>query len=197
MADTKSDEIDIFTEDEVGAAIVETYLSPSLRERVKIRPIGSDQAVARQLAAHYREDKKNCIAFVDGDKRTSGERLKRTVKTVLEDRVDDDFDSWIDTTLNFLPGDTWPERYIVESVMADANAVRTLSEMWEMPEDDICALLEKAYAAGKHQEFYSLASSINLELTSVRRELVLCQSKFKHNDPEQIREVTRRALHIS
>lgn len=59
----RSREVVVFTEDEVGATVVKSFLPQKIRERIKVVPIGSDQAILKQLAARYREQNDNCIAF--------------------------------------------------------------------------------------------------------------------------------------
>lgn len=186
MSGTPTQELDIFTEDEVGAAIVRNYLPVNIRERVNIYPIGSDQAVVRQVAAHYRIGRMNCIAFMDGDKRTEKRDHIEKAKVALESRVQDDFEEWIESVLDYLPGDTWPERYMVESVMSDGGS-EYLAEQWDLPKEDVYAILERSLTAGKHNEFYSISQEVGLELTNVRRDIVLCEAKLKPEDKVRIK----------
>ena len=69
LAGENSRELTIFMEDEVSEAILMDTMPLDIRERAKLLPIGSSDAVLRQLAARYREQRENCIAFLDGDKR--------------------------------------------------------------------------------------------------------------------------------
>lgn len=62
-------ELSVFTEDDVAAAFLTNSLPLEIRNRIHIIPIGSDQAVLKHLAAHYREEDYRFIAFLDGDKR--------------------------------------------------------------------------------------------------------------------------------
>lgn len=195
MAGISSQELDIFTEDEVGAAVVRNYLPANIRERVNIYPIGSDQAVVRQIAAHYRIDKLNCIAFMDGDKRTAKKDQISKAKSALESRVQDNFNGWIETVLDYLPGETWPERYMVESVMSEDGLIY-LAERWELQKEEVTAVLEKALAAGKHNEFYSISQAVGLELTNIRRDVILCEAKTKPDDKSRILNTVLKQLNI-
>ena len=195
MADTTTEEIDIFTEDVVGKAITEIYLPCCLRERVKIIPIGSDQAVVRQLAAHYREGKVNCIAIMDGDKRASKEQHNRGVKKALEDRVGEDCNSWIETALNYLPGCTWPERYMIETAIHE-NVSQELAQKWDLIPDEIDNIFERAITAGKHNEFYCISENIHLPLEIVRSDVITAIKAKKPSDPEQIIIKVKEALHL-
>lgn len=196
MADTRTEELDIFTEDEVGKSIVEVFLPCNLRERVKITPIGSDQAVVRQLAAHYREGKLNCLAFMDGDKHTAIEQHKRNTKKALEDRVNEDFDDWITSALNYLPGECWPERYIIEKATNEI-VCRELAEKWDATAEEITEFFEKALAAGKHNEFYSISESVHLDLEAVRNDIISLVKKTSPKAVSHVREKVKELLHVS
>lgn len=195
MAGMSSQELDIFTEDEVGAAIVRNYLPASIRERVNIYPIGSDQAVVRQIAAHYRIGRLNCIAFMDGDKRKIKAEHIVKAQIALESRVQDDFDKWIESVLDYLPGETWPERYMVESVMSDDGLIY-LSERWDLPREEVNVILEKALAAGKHDEFYCISQAIGLELTNIRRDVILCETKTNPDNKARILKTVLERLNV-
>lgn len=182
MAGISSQELDIFTEDEVGAAVVRNYLPANIRERVNIYPIGSDQAVVRQIAAHYRIDKLNCIAFMDGDKRTAKKDQISKAKSALESRVQDNFNGWIETVLDYLPGETWPERYMVESVMSEDRVLSIWQSDGSYRKKKLLRMLEKALAAGQTQRFYSISQAVGLELTNIRRDVILCEAKTKPDD---------------
>ena len=154
----ESKEIIVYTEDEMGKAIVEGSLPQNMRERIHIIPIGSDQAVLKQLSAKYREEKENCIAFLDGDKKEDVLKAKKQIKSHLEGRVNPDFDEWIEKRLLYLPGNEWPEKFLIDC--AAKTAVNELAERWQVAEEKLTQFLDMALVAGKHREIYDLANRL-------------------------------------
>ena len=180
-------ELAIFVEDEVGKSIIANTLPLRLRERVEIYTIGSDQAILKQIAARYRENKLNFIAFLDGDKRTECEAQIHQIKKHLETRIDneDSFQTIIQSRLCYVPGATWPEKSIIQFLLA-APDLNDLVARWDIPSEDITAFLETALTAGKHNEFFSLAKSLSLDENSVRNDCVKC---FKSKYPDECRYI--------
>lgn len=185
LSGCNSCELDVFVEDTVGQTFLQNCLHSGLRERVSIIPIGSDQAILRQIAAHYREDKHNYVAFLDGDKRTAFLSAKRTVENCLETRLNhtqEEFDEYINRRLNYLPGNEWPERVLVEFALKTDN-IEFLEQAWDACSDDIIAYLEEALTASKHSEFYQIASRLCLTESEVRRDLI---QFYKANNKDTI-----------
>ncbi|MEA2015078.1 MAG: AAA family ATPase, partial [Thermodesulfobacteriota bacterium] len=163
LAGANSRELDIFVEDGVGKLIFSEILPLNIRERIKVIPIGSSEAVVRQLAARHRESRDNCIAFLDGDQRNKINRLKTKIKTYLENRYncsEEEMDAWIDKRLHFLPGETWPEKWCIETA-SDQTDVSELAIMWGTDKVKIQELISVAAQAGKHNEFYSLHNNLH------------------------------------
>ncbi len=154
----ESKEIVVYTEDEMGKSIIEGCLPQDIRERIHIMPIGSDQAVLKQLSARYREKRGECIAFLDGDKRKNDIIARKQVINHLEGRVDKDIEEWLDKRLLYLPGEDWPEKYLVTS--AEKMIVGELAELWQLNIEKLEHFLDMAIMAGKHNEFYMLSSKL-------------------------------------
>lgn len=188
----KERELVIFTEDEVGKAVVLGTLSQTIRERVNVIPIGSDQAVLKQLCAYYREKKENCLAFLDGDKRKNKTEAKKQVKNHLEGRVGADFDEWIDKRLCYLPGTVWPEKYIV--TMGKNFAVKDLAQLWRIEQQELCGLLDDALMAGKHKEMYSLSESTSQNIAIIQNDIIRCLSNMKTEEFVQIEQAIEKVL---
>ena len=114
MAGENSNELDIFVEDDTAKNLIEIALSNETRLRVNFLVIGSSSAVTRQLTARYKNIKKGeCIAILDGDKSTKNESLYHNFLNMLESVDDKDAaESYIKDRLKFLPGITWPEKWI-------------------------------------------------------------------------------------
>ncbi len=172
-------EITIYTEDEVGKTIVLYMLPQNMRERVRIVPIGSDQAVLRQLCACYRDKNNACIAFLDGDKKSQMQQAKKQVWQMLEREKKDDVEAWLSTRLCYLPGDVWPEKYLL--TVGEDYAVKELVTSWRIDENTLVEYIQDAKRAGKHREFYRLAEKTSLDMTVVRTDIVrsLAQKDLK------------------
>ncbi len=179
----ESKEIVVYTEDDIGKAIVEGCLPQYIRERIHIEPIGSDQAVLKQLSARYREKKGDCIAFLDGDKRAQDNRLRKQVYNHLESRNCEDIDQWLNKRLFYLPGEVWPEKFLINS--AQILILKELAETWRVKEENLDNILDMAMTAGKHKELYNLSMSIaqnkSVILIDIIRMLAIkCQLEFSH-----------------
>ncbi len=177
LAGEKTEELTVFVEDEIGQAIVFNALTANIKKRINILPIGSDQAVLMQLAARYREQKYNCIAFLDGDKKASNKQSVRQVKKHLEDRFDcskEEMEQWIIKRLKYLPGSTWPENWLIQH--ASDHISKKLSKLWRISEEDILQGCDKAIMAGKHNEFYEISQTVpersNQIISDIVRNLV-------------------------
>jgi predicted ATPase len=98
LAGRSSGELTIFVEDAMGETILMDIMPLEVRERIGLLPIGSLDAVLRQLAARYRERREDCIAFVDGDKRSEHPSSMEKIKRYLETHyrcADDKMNEWI------------------------------------------------------------------------------------------------------
>ena len=165
-------ELIIYTEDQVGQDILDGFLPNDLLRRVHIVPIGSDQAVLKQLAAAYRIHNDACLAFCDGDKRGQYETAVKQVKNHLESRVNTDIDEWIHRHLQHLPGTIWPEKYLMDAVLHHPTVQEKLANIWKIEGKLDEELLECAMAAGKHSEFYMLAQQLSLNENQVRMDVI-------------------------
>ncbi len=150
-------ELTIFVEDDIAKEMIKTTLPVDLRIRVKIMPIGSDQAVLRQLCANYREGKNN-IAILDGDKRKIKSQLIKQFKKYLETTRIDNCAEWIESHLFFLPGEEWPEKFLVSAVQS--NILENIAHKWNIQKERAEEILDSALLAGKHNEFHSLQEAL-------------------------------------
>ena len=173
LAGQNTNELDVFVEDEVGKAIIINILPLHLRERLKIYVIGSDQAVLKQMAARYRENKINFVAFLDGDKRPAHNEQITQIKKHLETRIDNEthFQETIEARLCYIPGDTWPEMSILQCLLRTPD-LQPLAVRWDLPVEDVTAFLEQAIAAGKHNEFFHLSQLLSMDEASIRNDCI-------------------------
>ena len=168
------EELRVFVEDDVGKAFVENSLPLTLRDRINILPIGSDQAVLKHMAVHYRERNEAFISFLDGDKRTQTADAIKKIKNHLESRLnhsEDDFVSLMKSKLNYLPGDNWPEYELIKEALTAEN-YDFLVLSWDTTKEEVKSALEEALAAGKHNEFYTLSTKMCLKLDQVRSDII-------------------------
>lgn len=171
-------ELDILVEDEVAKAILVAVLPAGLRARVTITVIGSGTALARQLAAIYvRADKKPVLAVFDGDQLAKhGSNLKHARK--MAEKVADNFNLWYSASSVYLPGDTWPEAWLLQK---SREVVSDLAEMVGCSAGEMEEYIEYGLQAGKHNEFYEVAKHVGLERAACLQMFTLVVAKnFAH-----------------
>ena len=195
MAGQSTQELTIFTEDRAAEQIVRSFLPLESRERIEIFPIGSAEAVLRQIAARYREHKLNCIAFMDGDKRNERESHIEKVRNYLETHVGEDFESWICSIVHYLPGETWPERYIIEKADCE-EAINNLVDKWDATSERVHELLVAGKAAAKHSEIYTIAQRINQSQDLVWAEIIHAVKKASPEDAQVVTGPIGQALAV-
>lgn len=160
-------ELDIFVEDEVAQAILENTLANDLRARVNIMPIGSANALMQQLAARYKEQQnghaRDACVILDGDEqRLKSDRVKLfcdKLEAFKSQTAKETAESWASVRLAYLPGATWPEAWVLgqpHSVFAP------LAAEYGLTEPALHHAIEQAQLAGKHNEFWSLTTQLNL-----------------------------------
>lgn len=175
LSGTNAGEIDVFVEDGTASSVLEMFLPLSLRERICITPIGSSEAVLRQVAGRYLEKKDNCLAILDGDKHDEHNNSRKHVRTYVEGQFrisENEINKWIDNRLGYLPGDTWPEKWLIETAL-EQNSKEFLAAQWGSDEvGRIERALEDALNAGRHREFFTLQNEIQQPLEQVRADVI-------------------------
>ena len=127
---------------------------------VAITVIGSATALARQLAAIYvREEKRPTLAIFDGDQRSKQKDNFTHAKDMCE-KPKADFSEWFASHTDYLPGDTWPEAWLVQRA---AERIPALSSAVSCDADMLKDILEYGLQAGKHNEFYEIAKQLGVE----------------------------------
>lgn len=183
LAGENSNELDIFVEDGTAKRILELALSTDIRNRVNILSIGSSSAIARQLAARYKNVKEgDCIAILDGDKKDSFDETKTIFCNALETiTMNSDLENWLNQRLEYLPGDTWPESWILNEIKKGDCCF--LCSIINIDKDRLLGYIEESLLSGKHNEFYTLSNKVNLErdliISSCAKEVInLRQENF-------------------
>lgn len=153
-------EIDILVEDEVAKAILLATLPAALRSRAKFLVVGSATALARQLAAVYvRKDPKPILAIFDGDQHArENDNLKHAANMAENPR--DDFADWYRDRIVYLPGDSWPEEWLLQK---GSEVVIQMASVLGTDEAKLCDVIEYGRQAGKHNEFHEIAGHLGLE----------------------------------
>ncbi|AKB26636.1 hypothetical protein MSMTP_3167 [Methanosarcina sp. MTP4] len=183
LAGENSNELDIFVEDSTAKCLIESSLSNETRLRVNILTIGSSSAVIRQLAARYKNIKKGeCIAILDGDKYSKLVSLCNQFLKMLENAGDKEVaESYVKERLKFLPGDTWPEKWIFSELKQKygSELAAELSLDDSLDEVRLSGYLDEAIRAGKHNEFQTICQRTNLGMSDVKN--LFCRSAVKCN----------------
>ncbi|MDB5012769.1 MAG: hypothetical protein JWQ25_971 [Daejeonella sp.] len=166
MAEINSNELDIYVEDETAATILEAVLDLDLRKRLNIFPIGSYNAVCRQLGAAYNhpELRNKSIALLDGDQRGNFSTLINSMAKNMEITIPVEqtkFKDWVKEQLNFMPGKSWPEKWLLSNCLKLltpdlANTFGTNSEYLKNS-------FEEALEEEPHSEFYKLSSLLSIK----------------------------------
>jgi predicted ATPase len=163
MAAVTGQELDILVEDEVARSLLQSSLPAVVRSRVTITVIGSAAALARQLAAIYvRGEEKPTLAIFDGDQKAK-EQDNFTHAMKMAENVGDDFPDWFQSHITYLPGDTWPEAWIVQK---SVECIETICLLTSSDPDTLVDILEYGLQAGKHHEFFEISKHLGLDQTA-------------------------------
>lgn len=171
-------ELDIFVEDEVAKVIIQTCLQTSARSRTTISVIGSAGAVARQLAATYlRKADQMVLAVFDGDQRAFESKNRKHANDMTE-KFGTVFSDWYDARISYIPGDTWPESWLVQRAQ---EIIPELAPLLACQEGELGDILELGLQAGKHNEFFEIAARTGMSKQSCLQLIVsaVCQANQK------------------
>lgn len=153
-------ELEVFVEDEVAKSILLAALPTNIRSRITITVVGSATALARQLAASYvRKEKRSVIAIFDGDQRAKESDNKSHAQKMVENPRPD-FDEWFESRICYLPGETWPEAWLIQKA---GEAIDALSAVLSTETEALQDILEYGLQAGKHNEFHEMSKHLGLE----------------------------------
>lgn len=159
LSATNSNELDILIEDRVARSILMSILPSTLRSRVNIEVIGSATALSKQLSALYnREAPRETLLIFDGDQKDKEANNLSLSKKMAED-TDENFENWFKERVQYLPGDTWPEAWIVQKCR---ESIDNLSSLTGTEIDSLEDYLEYGLEAGKHNEFHEIGKHLGL-----------------------------------
>lgn len=188
--------LDILVEDEVAKAIVNHSLQVETRARVRVLPVGSSTSVVRQLAARRRDPQaRETIAFLDGDMSGNTDsyidlflKAIETVKDQSEEK------NWLLQRLGFLPGDAWPERWVISTLVAESDLKESAKDLG-VNESELRKALTEALLQHRHEEYHYIASALALDEAYIRERLAKLASTFSSDAVKNLTEFIESALH--
>lgn len=175
LSESNAGEVTLFVEDGAANAILTAALPHSVRCRINIYPIGSSEAVLRQLTSGYLENRDLCIAVLDGDKRHQHLEAINKIAKYSEASTEEEktrAKKWGLERIIYLPGNTWPEKWLIESARSNIDKAY-LIDQWNVSSlNQVDQALEDSLLAGKHNEFYRLSKIIFQNEEQVRTDVV-------------------------
>lgn len=159
-------EISLLVEDRVAKALMLSILPGSLRSRISIEVIGSASALTRQLSSNYiREKKEKIVILYDGDQYVKEKDNLNHGCRMTEST--DDYEvikEWMKSNIEYLPGETWPESWIIQKC---SERLDILAPLLGVSEDELTDIIEQGLEAGKHNEFSAIGLVVGLEEENV------------------------------
>lgn len=153
-------ELEIMLEDGVASDILAFSLPTEVRQRVRWKPVGSASALSRQLAAAYARDEKSAIfAIFDGDQRKFQNDNLNHARAMAE-LTDGDFEDWFTQRISYLPGDQWPEAWLIQRNLEHLDS---LAALLSTDSSRLSEIIEYGLQAGKHNEFFEISKHLGLE----------------------------------
>jgi predicted ATPase len=187
MGAKDNQELDIYVEDEVARALIEAALPAAKRTRVRIKIIGSASAISRQLASLWiRGEDRSTIAIFDGDQRLKRNKNLGHAKSMAE-QTSNDFENWFDAHSTYLPGDTWPEAWIIQKCK---DALTATTSALSLDDEGVTSeYLEYALQAGKHNEFFEISQNVGLDKNNCLRLLTKIVTEKYSDEFSNVRDV--------
>ncbi len=186
-------ELCVLVEDKVAKALMLAILPSAIRSRISIEVIGSASALSRQLASNYiRQNQENIIVIFDGDQKVK-ESHNLTHACAMTESTDKDIKAWMKSRVEYLPGETWPESWVVQKC---SENIEVLSSLINVEEDELVDVIEQGLEAGKHNEFYEIAKSVGLEEQDALNCFCLTIKQCHHEQFDDIVETITRRLNV-
>lgn len=186
MGGVPGKELNVFVEDDVAKALVTAALPAVTRTRISIKEIGSANCLSRQLAAVALggEERPTLVVF-DGDQRArENDNIAHARKAVENPSAN--FDVWAQSRMTYLPGDVWPEAWMME---VGHGVLEHVAAATGSDPDKVAEALTKGAEAGKHSELYMAGSQLGLEREHF---LQIISAQLCLNLPEHFEELVAR-----
>jgi hypothetical protein len=92
----------------------------------------------------------------------------------MAEKTKSDFDDWFKNHICYLPGDTWPEAWLLQKGSDNLDA---LAALLNVDSESLSDQIEYALQAGKHNEFHDLGRQLGLDRNQCIQHFtaVLCQ----------------------
>ena len=159
MGSRSNTELEVYLEDGVAKSLLSITIPHELRQRINLLQIGSAQCLSRQLAATYLRNKDaQVVAIFDGDQKIKSKELLKHATNMAEN-TGDDFEQWFKYRCLFLPGDQWPESWIVLKAKECTTSIATKLQIHEAV---LLSILDQGLSAGKHSEFYRISELLRI-----------------------------------
>ncbi|NJO80702.1 MAG: hypothetical protein HC827_20840 [Cyanobacteria bacterium RM1_2_2] len=124
--------------------------------------------------------------FLDGDKLSKRtEQISQFLKAFENTMEQQESRDWVEKRLHFLPGDKWPELWIVAHSSRQPFYERFRREL-QMSKAEVDDMLDSASRAGKHDEFYEAAKLLARDEKVVANYLI--KSAFE-SAPEESQKI--------
>ena len=150
--------------------------------------------IIRQMAARYKDPKDSeCIAVMDGDQKHSIDHHKKNFIKALESSKDHDKEiEWFTERLSVLPGDIWPEKWLIQSLQSMDTA--ELASLLAVPKEELCSYIDEAAGAEEHNEINILAKRLSLDPMHIFRTAACCLARSDNDYFRPIHETIERFL---
>lgn len=101
------------------------------------------------------------VTVFDGDQRSKEKgNLSHGCKMTESTKDETEIKNWMKENIAYLPGETWPESWIIQKCMEIPEIIAPLLGL--RPEE-VSYTLEQGLEAGKHNEFNSIGLIVGLE----------------------------------
>lgn len=181
-------ELNLFVEDQVAKTLIQACLPSLVRSRITITIIGSATAISKQLAALYvRKDDIPTLAIFDGDQKAKQkDNINHSIK--MSEKPAEEITAWLLDRISYVPGDTWPEAWIIQKSKGALDKVATALGL---ESDRVLEVLEYGLQAGKHNEFNEISQHVGLDKDQCLQHLcsVVC-----NNFPEEFTQLKKKIL---
>ncbi|UMO86122.1 AAA family ATPase [Pectobacterium sp. PL64] len=183
LSSDNSEELDILVEDAVAEKLLYSVLPSDIRSRIKIEAVGSATTLARLLGAVYqRKSRRNTLVIFDGDQKKLLSNNIKCAKLMVENSTEE-FENWFNENVIYLPGDEWPEKWIVSKSL---EHVEPLSKLVQANQNNLTDILKRALEAEKHKEFYEMSTPLGLNEKDI---LDRCCLNLSINSPSCFSEI--------
>ena len=121
----------------------------------------SYQGLVRTFPNYNRNKKENIIVLYDADQKAKEKHNLTHAYEMTESSNDkEEVKKWLKSRMLYLPGNTWPERWLIDRLM---EKIDVASHLFNVEADELSDILKTARGSEKHKEIYVIASLIGLD----------------------------------